>query len=232
MRSRSGWARGAIAGACLALTVAAMVAASSLSYADDDSLSNECELGIALAFSGEMARAESVFISLLSHSPRDARAYANLGNLHLLHGETEVALSFYAQARASDSTDAGIVLNQATALLLLGDVEAAEARASLGVKMAGGALAAAALLGLRYDGTDAEMAKGAEKAYLNKDEILALLRAASGHVPSDSTKIAAPTDTSAAARAARAKKRAPVWRSAGPRAGDSEASATLVYWKR
>ena len=206
MRSSSGWARGAIAGACLALTVAAMVAASSLSYADDDSLLQRVRVGDRVGILRRDGPSRiGIHIAALSFAPRRSGVCESRKSASAVR--TEVALCFYAKARTSDSTDAGIVLNQATALLLLGDVEAAEARASLGVKMAGGALAAAALLGLRYDGTDAEMAKGAEKAYLNKDEILALLRAASGHVPSDSTKIAAPTDTSAAARAARAKKR-------------------------
>ena len=47
------------------------------------------EYGVSLAMQGEAARAESVFVSLLSNSRGDARALNNLGNLRLLKGETE-----------------------------------------------------------------------------------------------------------------------------------------------
>jgi tetratricopeptide (TPR) repeat protein len=208
------------------MAAAALLVAAPCARAADDSHRIECELGVALSLDGESSRAESVFISLLSHSPGDARALTNLGNLRLLRGEAGVALSFYDQARAADSTDAGIVLNEATALLVLGDEESAQERARLGIRMAGGALGAASLLGLRYEGPETEAVKGAEKTYLSKEEVLALLRAATGRVPADSTRVATPPG------AAQAKKRAPQWRSAGPRAGEGEASATLVYWKR
>ena len=64
--------------------------------ADDDARQRECELGITLALAGRAAAAESVFTSLLSHSPRDARALTNLGNLALLRGEPRLGLAFYA----------------------------------------------------------------------------------------------------------------------------------------
>src|SRR5262245_58227659 len=46
-----------------------------------DPLGEECEYGITLALSGKSTAAESVFTSLLSHAPGDARALANLGNV-------------------------------------------------------------------------------------------------------------------------------------------------------
>ena len=208
------------------LVAGILLVATPFAAAAEDARQGECDLGVALALEGEPARAESLFISLLSHSPGDARALTNLGNLHLLRGESEVALTFYGQAAAADSTDAGIVLNEATALLLLGDEDGAQERARLGVRMAGGPLNAAELLGLRYEGPQTEAAKGAERAYLSKEEVLALLRAAAGRVPADSAK------TVGAAGRAQPKKRAPVWRSAGPRASDGSDSAALVYWKR
>jgi Flp pilus assembly protein TadD len=218
-----------LARASLVLIGGVILVASSRAVAAEDPHQAECDLGIALALEGQPAQAESVFISLLSHSPRDSRALTNLGNLHLLRGETEVALTFYGQAGATDSMDAGIVLNEATALLLLGDEEAAQERARLGMRMAGGALSAASLLGLRYEGPETEAAKGAERTYLSKEEVLALLRAAAGHVPADSAKAAG---TAGSAGRTQLKKRAPVWRSAGPRASEGEDSAALVYWKR
>ena len=92
--------------------------------------------------------------------------------------------------------------------------------------MAGGPHAAGYLLGLQYSG--AERAKAAPQTYLSKDEVEALLRAAAGRVPSDSVSLV--PDSTATNRATRAR-RAPVWRSAGARAGDQDAAA-LVYWKR
>src|SRR5262245_61618575 len=85
------------------------------------------EYGGTLAVSGEEARAESLFITMLSHTRGDARALNNLGNIRLLRGETGVALAFYERALRGDSLDAGIHLNRATGLLLIGDKERAEA---------------------------------------------------------------------------------------------------------
>jgi len=191
-----------------------------------DPLRDECELGITLALTGEHARAESVFVSLLSHRPGDAVAFTNLGNLHLLEDDPELALAFYRRAARADTADAGIVLNEATALLLLGDDEGAEARARDGLRMAGGAPAAASLMGLHYQ--EAGSGRGAERARLSQEEVLELLRVAAGRVPADSTGA---TDRPDSTRENTHRKRAPVWRSAGPRAGDTPAPA-LLYWKR
>ena len=65
------------------------------------------EYGVTLAIGGEEARAESVFVTMLSHTRGDARALNNLGNLRLLRGETGVALAFYDRALRGDSLDAG-----------------------------------------------------------------------------------------------------------------------------
>lgn len=183
----------------------------------------ECEYGITLALLGRAAAAESVFTSLLSHAPGDARALNNLGNLAMLRGEVPLALAFYGRAGEADTADAGITLNQATALLLLGDEEQASVRAADGVRGAGGARAAAGLLGLRYAATD--VPKAADRAYLGKDEVLDMLRAAAGRVPADTTRAASDSTTT------RTKKRAPAWRSAGARAGATADASMLVYWK-
>lgn len=197
--------------------------------ASADAARGECELGITLALLGRPAAAESVFTSLLSHAPGDPRALTNLGNLAMLRGEAGLALVFYGRARDADSTDAGIVLNEATALLLLGEDAQAAARAGDGVRAAGGARAAASLLGLRLSAADAEATKAADRAYVGKDEVLDMLRAAAGRVPADSVRAAgAASDTSATP----VRKRPPLWRSAGARAGATADAATLVYWKR
>jgi tetratricopeptide (TPR) repeat protein len=212
------------------LRVVAVVAAfllwSALARGGADALRKECELGIARALAGESARAESVFISLLSHSPGDPRALTNLGNLHLLRGDPEVALAFYERALAADTSDAGIILNQATALTLLGEEAAAEERARRGVGLAGGAAPAASLLGLRYVVPDGAAARGAAETPLSKEEVLEMLRAAAGRVPVDSVAVPEKAD------ARPAKRRTLLLRSAGPRASEALAPPTLVYWKR
>lgn len=195
---------------------------------DAESPARMCDLGITLALTGQGASAESVFVSLLSLAPRDPRALNNLGNLHLWRGEPDVALAFYGQAGAADTSDAGIMLNEATALMLAGDDEGAKARASEGVARAGGSQQAANLLGLHLDPDSGELEKGADSAQLSRDEVLALLRAATHAVPVDSTKAKqAATDPKA-----KSPKKAPAWRSAGARGSEGTDAAAVLYWKR
>jgi tetratricopeptide (TPR) repeat protein len=211
-----------------ALATAALFAAALAAgaHAAEPPKNAQSEYGVTLAMSGEQARAESVFVSLLSHSRGDARALNNLGNLRLLKGEIGVALAFYDRALRGDSTDAGIHLNRATALMLLGDEARAQEAAATGVKLAGGVDQAGALLGLKSDNPK-EAGKGAEKAVVSKDEIQALLHSAAAAVPSDTSHAAAKAGTAGAAG-----KKAPTWRSAGPRASDSSDAAVVLYWKR
>ena len=106
------------------------------------------DYGVTLAIAGDAARAESVFVTMLSHTHGDARALNNLGNLRLLRGETGVALAFYDRALRGDSLDAGIHLNRATALMLIGDQDRADRSYRTGVRLAGGVEQAEALMGL------------------------------------------------------------------------------------
>lgn len=182
----------------------------------------ECEYGISLAQSGNTARAESVFVSLLSHSPGDARALNNLGNLALFRGNAAAALSFYRRAAASDTADPGIALNEAATLALLGEEDAAVNVAANGVGRAGGFDQAADYLGLIYSGDASELPRGDKKS-IRREEALLLLRAAVGKVPVDSTKAKVPDGN---------KKPAPSWRLASPRAGDEGDLPAVVYWKR
>ena len=207
------------------VAVVVLVAWSSRVLAGEEANRKECEYGITLALGGQAAKAESVFISLLSHAPGSPAAFTNLGNLRLLKGDAAGALGFYERAFAADS-DAGIALNQATALLMNGDEDAAQDRAHLGIQLAGGAKPAAGLLGLHYAG-ESETVRGAEKTALTKEEILTMIRAATGRVPVDTTH------TGGASRpGSTAGKHRVQWRSAGPRAGDALAVPALVYWKR
>jgi len=187
------------------------------------SLQDRSEYGVALALSGETARAESVFVSLLSNVRGDARALNNLGNLRLLRGELGVALAFYDRALRGDSTEAGIHLNRATALMLMGDDARAEQAAAIGVRLAGGVDKASALLGVKSQEPNPD-SKAAEKAYVSKEEVRALLRRAAAAVPTDTSATPGP--------AGAPKKKAPNWRSAGPRAAERSEAASVLYWKR
>ncbi len=185
---------------------------------------DQCDYGITLAMSGSLARAESVFVSLLAPGRGDARALNNLGNLQLLQGEAEVALAFYERAIQSDTADAGIRLNRSVALLILGREEESRLEADAGIRQAGGLSAAAALLGLHAD-SSAAPPKGAEAARVSREEVKALLSAAARGVPRDSTARSA-TATKPARRPASA------WRSGGPRAAQDSDALAVLYWKR
>ncbi len=218
---------GLIAAACSTPRFAQAAAAPAAR--DSSALERLCDLGVSLALTGREAAAESVFVTLLSRAPRDARALNNLGNLELMRGETVVALAFYGAAADGDSTDAGIVLNQATALMLAGEHDDARARAEEGLRRAGGLEAATRLLGLPHERPSADQAKAADRARVGRDEALELLRAAARSVPADSSAgVRAPSDSSAAGR----RRRAPVWRSAGARGSNEPDTTPVVYWKR
>jgi tetratricopeptide (TPR) repeat protein len=187
-----------------------------------------CELGITYALSGEDAAAESVFVSLLSRAPNDARALNNLGNLHLWRGDASLALAFYARAGEVDSADAGIILNEATALMIAGEVEPARERAGEGIRRAGSPESAARLLGLRYVGDD-DAPRAGDRAQVSRDEVLALLRAASRSVPPDSSRAARAASQGAGPEG---RKPIPAWRSAGARGASDTDVTAVVYWKR
>lgn len=217
------WLR-CLAGITLAVVLVTALAGSGARAAQDAStLRGKTQLGVALAMSGDAARAESVFVSLLSDSRGDARALNNLGNLRLLSGELGVALAFYDRALHGDSADAGIHLNRATALMLMGDEERARRAAAEGVRLAGGLDKADALLGLKSE--SGSTPKAAAGAYISKDEVRALLRRAARAVPSDTVYAAPPA-------AAGAHRKPPAWRSAGPRGADRSGAPDVLYWKR
>lgn len=205
--------------ALMALVVSAGFA--SVCSADDRS-----EYGVALAITGEEARAESLFITMLSHTKGDARALNNLGNIRLMKGETGVALAFYERALRGDSLDAGIHLNHATALMLLGDKERSEEAFALGVKLAGGVEQAQALLGIPPE-PQATGDRAAKKPVVDPEQIRAMLKKAASTIPDQKVK---PANTGGDKTAA--NKNASAWRSAGPRASDGSETPQLLYWKR
>ncbi len=203
------------------------------------------EYGVTLAFKGDVARAESVFVTLLSIAPRDPRALNNLGNLHLMKGDAGIAMAFYARAEKADTADAGIPLNRSVALMLSGNDAAASAEAARAVKMAGGLERAGSLLAVRSGQmAESKEAKTPSRTYLSKNEVMALLKGAKTAVPPSAARTAnsagvaaGETDSLAAGAAPGAgAKSAPAakpksWRSAGLRASDFSEIATSLYWK-
>lgn len=194
-----------------------------LAFADPPA-PERADMGVSLAMSGELSRAESLFVSMLSDTRGDARALNNLGNLKLLNGDLGVALAFYDRAARGDTADAGIQLNRATALLLMGDDARAQEAAAAGVKLAGGLEQAQTLLGLTNEPAPERADK---KAYVNKSEIQAMLKNAAAKVPSAASKPAPATGATTAKG-----KSGTAWRSAGPRAADQSDAANVLYWKR
>jgi len=183
------------------------------------------DYGVTLAISGEEARAESVFVTMLSHTRGDARALNNLGNLRLIRGETGVALAFYERALRGDSLDAGIHLNRATALMLLGDQKRSDQAFAFGVKLAGGYDHAESLLGLPPENQPVD--KAARKTAIDPEQVRTMLKRAAASVPKDSLHL---QDSSIQTGAA--GKHPSVWRSAGARGSDGGETPQLLYWKR
>ena len=207
-----------IAGTAVALLVAMSAHAA-------DKADSRADLGVTLAIGGSETSAESVFVSMLSHTRGDARALNNLGNLRLLRGEAGVALAFYDRALKGDSLDAGIHLNRATSLMLLGDQKRSEAAFATGVKLAGGVDRAMALLNLPPD--NAPVDRGAKKTAINPEQLKSMLKRAAATVPKDQIKM---VDSEVTTNPA--SKTSSAWRSAGARASDGAEAPMLLYWKR
>jgi len=209
-----------------------------------------CDYGIALALRGELARAESAFVAMLGgDAAAHARAFNNLGNVNFLRGDVKLALAFYERAQRADSADAGVRLNRATALMMMGDEIGAQAAAAEGVRRAGGEAAAARLLGLKAE--DAKP-KAAEAAWLSRGEVRALLASTRTNrnallantlasVPAETTRAnaagagkAAVGKPAPAAPAGAAKRPAATarLRSAGPRGAEGTDAASVLYWMR
>ena len=184
------------------------------------------EYGVTLAISGKEARAESLFITMLSHTKGDARALNNIGNIRLLRGETSVALAFYERALRGDSLDAGIHLNHATALMLLGNQKRSEVAFARGVMLAGGPEQAQALMGIPPEPKE-PAERASKKTAIDPEQIRAMLKQAASTVPTGKVESAGSGD----ARASTGKSPS-AWRSAGPRASDGSETSQLLYWKR
>ncbi len=235
MRERAGWMEIAIA--LIVISTAAGAAETSASggraagvHGAHAAKRSRCsEYGIALAMSGESLEAESVFAALLSSMPGDARALTNLGNLRVMKGQLSVALAFYDQALRAAPDEAGVVLNRAITLMLMGETSRAEAEAARAVTLAGGESQADWLLGIS-SAEPAPLSRASEKQFVSKEQIRALLQAAARRVPTSPPPSLVARDS--VSSEARARRPSSTWRSAGTRAGDGGEIATVLYWKK
>jgi len=224
LRARSAWP--------LAVLAAVAGPASALA-AESAPPATKCEYGITLALGGDLAASESVFVSLLSDRPGDAAAFNNLGNLSVLRGDLDLALVFYDKSMASDSSDAGVLYNRATTLMLTGDEEAARQEAAHAIRKAGGVQELNAIAGIGVqDSEEAAPDKASDAAYLGKQEVRDLLKGAM--VPLKPKPTDAVSDSTAARTPPPAdgpKKRPRLWNSAAPRASEAGQGAMVLYWK-
>jgi hypothetical protein len=109
--------------------------------------------------------------------------------------------------------------------MLMGEDARAVDEASRAVRLAGGSARAGALVGVHDAAPDSSRA--AEKKWLSRAELQALLIRASQAVPSDTVRrppAANPTQAQG--------KPAPKWRSGATRAADDREAPALLYWKR
>ena len=227
-------------GSVLAVVLVAITRLLAYAAPAPETLRAECDYGVTLALQGRFAAAESVFTSLLSHSPGDPRALTNLGNLHLLRGEREAALVFYRLAANMDTSDAGIQLNRATAHYLMGEDSLARADAAGAVMRAGGDKGAESLLGFkRNDAVDGSSKAGdmsarmrfplkrpaqGQRTAVTRAELRALV-AGSAPPPRRPTTPVSRTDEASGGSASEALA------SAAPSSSERNAAAAL-YWKR
>jgi len=177
--------------------------------AEQEMLQTICTAGISAAFRGDMTRAESMFKRVLSERRTDARALTNLGNLRLLNGDIKPSLFYYESAALMDTTDAGIVLNQATALYLLGDTASADTTYAYGIELAGGLQNAANLLGLDIEIREPD-SKASDTPRVRRADLIRRLGSALKLIP---------------------PKKRPKLVIAGARGTGEEATASILYWK-
>lgn len=217
----------------LVIILAGLVAAGSVPAAHStEDLADPCAHGIALAFQGRIDRADSVFVAMLSSRYSDPRALNNSGNVCFMRGDLDVALQFYELAARSDSSDAGILLNRAAVLLVMGEDDRARQVAAEAVRHAGSPERAEQLIGIprtrpgKASEFTARILAGSSarrkntKLTLSRSEMRALIRGQEAPV-SDPHKAPseAPQASSGGART-------------GVKASAEGSLPRLLYWKR
>src|SRR2546427_279947 len=81
----------------------------------------------------------------------------------------------------------------------------------------------------RSSPTHRETRRAGDGAYIRKDEVLSLLKAAAAGVPADSLRSKSGKPGPGPSRL---RKRRPTWRSAGARGAEGTDVTAVVYWKQ
>jgi hypothetical protein len=188
-----------------------------------DSIQQRRDYGVQLALGGNPALAETVFEALLSLD--DPCAWTGLANLHAMRGEFSSALVFYRRAQRTDSSDAGIVLDRAIVLHLMGQEEPARVEAARGVRLAGTAARAESLLALQSEsGKAVEFSRVFEIPIPKKRPV----RLSSWNV----RELLTPRDSTAMRLKSTAATRSSAEQETRSASQQPASSALLFYWKR
>lgn len=202
-------------------------AGSSGSAAEDAAL--RMEYGVTLALTGDLEQAEAVFSSLLAPGAEEAAAWCNLGNIHLVRDEPDVARDMYDRSLELAPEAWGVVLNRALAKMLLGDAQGAREDAARAAQGSGGSDKALALLGIEANSAPAPAADGERATLLTEEDVRALLVSALSTVPADSTGESASLEAAPSGGGQQAP--ATAWRPAGTRSAGDEDLARMLHWQ-
>jgi len=183
------------------------------------------EYGATLALTGDLDGAEAIFSALLTAGPGAAAAWSNLGNVHLIRGDAEIARDLYDHALEVDPEGWGIFLNRSVARMLLGDERGSREDAARAMNGCGGPEAALALLGIMSRETIRPADETGRAPLLSEEDVRALLASALEGVPSDSTR----HDASEASEDDQGSHS--TWRPAGTRAAGGTDLARMLYWR-
>lgn len=133
------------------------------------------ELGVAFAVQGDLGKAESAFVSILSSSPSDPRALLNLGNVCLLRGEAGPAREFYRRALSDPPSDPAIHYSLGVLSLLEEDPDAAANEIGQVLNATGDVDSACNLVGLRTQGLEVDVERQGTGLLLSTAEVRDLL---------------------------------------------------------
>jgi len=180
----------------------------------------ENQLALVYALDGRFAEARAGWARVLAADPAAAAALTNTGNLDLLEGRPDSALSRYDAALAV-GRDPGVLLNQGLARWSKGDAAGADESFARALALLSDPAEAERLLGLPQEPTG----QGSPRR-LTAEEVRQRLRVAAARVPKQGAMEAPGTSASPADRPVKV-----VSKVSGARAADRKDLARVVYWK-
>ena len=182
--------------------------------------SKENQLALVHALDGKFPEARAGWEKVLTARPTDVAALVNTGNLELLEGRPDAALTRYDAALALER-DPGVLLDQGLARWTKGDEAGADRSFEAALALLSDPAEAERLLGL----SKAEAGQGSSRR-LTAEEVRQRLRLAAARVPKSG---AGPAPETSAREGERPIK--VVSKVSGTRASDRKDLAQVVYWK-